>query len=221
MGIIDRKQREKEQRRNSIIKAAERLFYAKGYDNVSMEDIAEEVELSKGALYFYFKSKDSIFIAIVTRKHSEFIRLLRERLKDLTTGGDKLRTVIQCYVDFVKENPEYNNMACTFGPVIWSRMESKDEKPLEKNSIDYIALLSNAIKEGREDGTIRRDLDPALMGFYITLISMSVVSPYPAWRKAFELSGISFYQFLDNFSSFIDPVIDKCQGERGDSDKRQ
>ncbi len=221
MATADRKEREKEQRRNAIIDAAERLFFSRGFDNVSMDDIAKEVELGKGTLYLYFKSKDSLFFAIVARKHREFVELLKERLKDQVTGGQKLRTIIRCYVDFAKKNPKYNDMACTFGPVIWSRMNSEDEKALAENSINYNALLFDAVRGGREDGTIRSDLDPALLGFYITLISMSVVSPLPAWKKGFAIAGISFDQFLENFSRFIDPAIDKCPGECGKSGKQQ
>ncbi|RQW79678.1 MAG: TetR/AcrR family transcriptional regulator [Methanothrix sp.] len=221
MAITDRKQREKEQRRNSILIAAEKLFYAKGYDNVSMEEIAQEAELSKGALYFYFKKKDSLFFAIVARKNAEITQLMKERLNGLATGGEKLRTIVQCYVDFARKNPGYNDMARIFGPVIWSRMDDEDEKTLIENSINYMALLSGAITEGMEDGTIRKDLDPALIGSYITIISMSVVSPLPAWRKAFELQGISFDEFLENFSRFIDPAIDKCLEDYGESIEHQ
>jgi len=219
MAITDRKQREKEQRRSSIITAAEKLFYARGYDNVSMDEIAQEAELSKGALYFYFKKKDSLFFAIVSRKQTELVDLMAERLKDKATGREKLRIIIELSVDFTKKNPEYNDMACTFGPVIWSRMDKDDEKAFAEKSNEYNALLFDAIKEGREDGTVRKDLDAVLIGFYITLITISVVSPLPTWKKAFALSGISFHQFLDSYSSFIDPAISKCPKEYDESSK--
>ena len=47
MGISERRQREKEQRKTEIIDAAERLFFSRGYEDVSMDDIAREVELNK------------------------------------------------------------------------------------------------------------------------------------------------------------------------------
>jgi TetR/AcrR family transcriptional regulator len=50
MGITERKEREKEQRRNAIIDAAEKIFFTKGMDNSTMDDVAEEAELSKGTL---------------------------------------------------------------------------------------------------------------------------------------------------------------------------
>ena len=47
MGIADRRQREKEQRKTGITDAAERLFFSRGYEDVSMEDIARDVELTR------------------------------------------------------------------------------------------------------------------------------------------------------------------------------
>ncbi|BDZ69820.1 helix-turn-helix domain-containing protein [Methanobacterium petrolearium] len=64
MSIRDRREREKEQRRNDIINAAEKLFFAKGYDDVSMNDIATEVELSKATLYLYFDNKEELFLPL-------------------------------------------------------------------------------------------------------------------------------------------------------------
>ena len=56
MGIAERKEREKLQRRNDIIDAAERLFFQHGFETPTMDDVAREAELSKGTLYLYFKS---------------------------------------------------------------------------------------------------------------------------------------------------------------------
>lgn len=79
MATADRKEREKEQRKNVILDAAEKLFFSKGFDSVSMEEIAKEVELGKGTLYLYFKSKDSLFFAIISRKWIEFGKILTEK----------------------------------------------------------------------------------------------------------------------------------------------
>ena len=57
MGIQERKEREKLQRREDIIDAAEKVFFKKDLDSATMDDVANEAELSKGTLYIYFKSK--------------------------------------------------------------------------------------------------------------------------------------------------------------------
>jgi TetR/AcrR family transcriptional regulator len=64
MTAEERRKREIEQRRVAVINAANRLFYIKGYENVSMDEIASEAELSKTTLYTYFKDKESLFFVI-------------------------------------------------------------------------------------------------------------------------------------------------------------
>ena len=55
MGVSDRRQREKEQRKTKILDAAESLFFSRSYENVSMDEIAREVELNKATLYLILK----------------------------------------------------------------------------------------------------------------------------------------------------------------------
>ena len=51
MGIAERREREREQRRNTILDAAETVFFSKGINLATMDEVAEEAELSKGTLY--------------------------------------------------------------------------------------------------------------------------------------------------------------------------
>jgi AcrR family transcriptional regulator len=67
LSIKEIKEQEKERRRSYILDTAEKLFFSKGYDNVSMDDIANEVELSKATLYLYFKDKESLYFGVVNR----------------------------------------------------------------------------------------------------------------------------------------------------------
>jgi AcrR family transcriptional regulator len=61
MSIEERKEREKEQRRQQIMDAAEKVFAAKGFSAATIENIAEEAELSPATLYLYFKNKDALY----------------------------------------------------------------------------------------------------------------------------------------------------------------
>ncbi len=64
MGIYERKQKEKEYRRNTIINAAQKIFSAKGFNSATMEEIAKEAELSPGTLYLYFKNKEELHTSL-------------------------------------------------------------------------------------------------------------------------------------------------------------
>jgi AcrR family transcriptional regulator len=67
MGIQERKEREKERRRQQILVSAKRVFSDKGYSRATMEDIANEAELSPGTLYLYFKNKEELFASLSLR----------------------------------------------------------------------------------------------------------------------------------------------------------
>lgn len=64
MGRKERREREKEVRRKQIQEAAVQVFMRKGFNTATMEDIAQESELSTGAIYSYFKSKEELFSSL-------------------------------------------------------------------------------------------------------------------------------------------------------------
>ena len=64
MGIQERKQREKAQRREEILSAARKVFSVKGFNAATMEEIATEAELSPGTLYLYFKNKEELHTSL-------------------------------------------------------------------------------------------------------------------------------------------------------------
>lgn len=110
MSIADRKEREKEQRRNDILEAAEKLFFSRGYDNVSMDDIAKEVELNKATLYLYFKNKEALFFTIVLRGVQILNAMVNENVNKAATGSEKLWEIGHAYFSFVKRYPDYNRV---------------------------------------------------------------------------------------------------------------
>ena len=73
-----RRERERENRTRSILKAAESLFAEQGFLKTSVEQIADEAELSVGTVYFYFSNKEALLAALF----DESLRLLRTILSD-------------------------------------------------------------------------------------------------------------------------------------------
>lgn len=67
MSTAERRQEEKEQRRQDIIDAAEAVFARKSVEKATMADVAKEARLSRGLIYFYFKDKDALYLAIMYR----------------------------------------------------------------------------------------------------------------------------------------------------------
>jgi len=90
MGIIERKEREKERRRNAIIDAAEEVFFSKGVEDATMDEVAERAELSKGTLYLYFKNKNDLFHGIIARALEILYNTFKTEIEKEEKGIDKI-----------------------------------------------------------------------------------------------------------------------------------
>jgi AcrR family transcriptional regulator len=78
-------------RRREILSAARDLFYEHGFDQVGMEDVAKSVGITKAAVYFYYKSKLELFIAMVKSSLDQLVSDLKAALKDESKKGVKNR----------------------------------------------------------------------------------------------------------------------------------
>lgn len=78
MGVIERRKREREARRESAIDAAMKIYEEEGYHAITMEKIAERAELSRAALYLYFKNKEEILVSAIVVHSDYFAGILAE-----------------------------------------------------------------------------------------------------------------------------------------------
>ena len=107
MTTTDRKAREKTQRENMILNAAEQIFFSKGFENSTMNDVAACAELSKGSLYNYFKNKNELCIGIVSRSLRVLIKYMKKASSVDGTGLKKLKGATDSFLKFQQENPKY------------------------------------------------------------------------------------------------------------------
>lgn len=82
---------------SAILTAAEALFLAKNYADVSMEDIAEAVGVTKGTLYYHFDSKEALYVAMMHTTLREKQALFEEVVKSQGTCRERLRRMAQVF----------------------------------------------------------------------------------------------------------------------------
>lgn len=107
MSNVGRRELEKEQRRRDILNAAEKLFFSKGYDNVSLNEIAKEVRLGRSTLYLYFENKEELFFAIVLRGAQLLHEIVMNESKKTKTSLEKLAAFRTAYYEFAQKYPDY------------------------------------------------------------------------------------------------------------------
>ncbi len=111
MGIQERKLLEKEKRRKSILKSARKVFKKVGFENSSMDLIAEEAQLSKGTLYLYFKSKDDLFInSLLEDQLITLDNLFKQSEQKLNSVVDIILAYTDSYYDFTEKFPDFFNL---------------------------------------------------------------------------------------------------------------
>jgi AcrR family transcriptional regulator len=142
------------QTRAQILTAAAELFSEQGYRNTSMQDVADRVEMTKGAVYFHFRSKEALAVAVVQHHYGRWPQAV-EMLK--TTGLGPMDTVEEVL----------NRAAVAFqsDPVMQAGARLQLERPLidaelPQPYVDWTNLLTELLREAEEAGELRAGIAP-------------------------------------------------------------
>jgi AcrR family transcriptional regulator len=106
MGITERREREKKERRMAILNCARELILLQGVDRVSMDDIARKAELSKATLYLYFSGKEIIFNEICEESARIFLSHFKPFLETGVSGIEGLKCFWRVYVELFGNSDE-------------------------------------------------------------------------------------------------------------------
>lgn len=171
-----RRQDRSERSRAAILAAAERLFAGAGLAGARTEGIAAEAGVNKALLYYYFKSKDALYEAVLEKHAREFY----ERATAILDSGGRPGEIVLAYVgmhfDFAAARPNY--------PVLIQRLSMSGGRPLERLARKYSAPLARrlleVIERGIRSGEFRR-VSPqhvlmslaALTGFYFVMAPLT------------------------------------------------
>jgi len=207
MSATSRREREKQKRRNDIIKAAEKVFFAKGYDRVTMDEIAQEAEVNKALLYYYFKNKEGLFFAVnlygVRILHNMYIKCSNLNIN----GYDKVKAMIQALYGFSKEHPDYFRIYCYTGTERFQLSDNEDAVELVDLRTGMWRLMVEAIITGIQDGTIRKDLDPVEISIYLNTLAINALNLEFTSQMVLEARKISQDKFLEDLSRFLEPAL--------------
>ncbi len=163
MPISDRREREREARRALILSAAETVVSSRGYAAMTMDDVADAAELSKGTLYLYFQNKDALCAAVAERKLAGFIPGLERVVRAGSTGLDQIHRMMTHYVEFFEQHPQ--NFRFLLSWIIPSQRLDDSSPSFQAYRARVGAayqLALESIERGKHDGSIREDV-PAMV----------------------------------------------------------
>src|SRR6056297_605549 len=160
MGISERRQREREERRRVIIEAAKKVFLEKGIEHATMKDVAAEAELSKAALYLYFKNREELTFELLHISFSKIKQVIQTSAARSDDGFHKLQAIGDAFMRFYREEPEYIYFSLIIERYSYS---IANNLPAAKECLELIHEIQNIIEQllsqGVQDGSIRQDID--------------------------------------------------------------
>ena len=189
MSSEERRKKEKENRKNSILKAARKLFFERGFKSVTVDLIAAKAEVSKGSIYLYFDSKEEIYTQILISANIERHKEIENFARQEGTASELLLKYARVYVDFFLENNELFRILMTF-MLHAENMNLTEEQntQLIHTTNENIRTISEILQKGVDAGEFSDQIDirqgqNAIWGLLNGIISLYIYSGAPEKRS--------------------------------------
>ncbi len=146
---------ETESKQERIIAAALKLFSQQGYHKTAVSEIADEAEVAKGTVYWYFDSKQDLFQGILLSGIKKLNQRIEEKVTADQLAEEKLEEIIKLVLEFFANSQEVSKM--------YQENTVSISPEFKENMLDLrrqsVALTTQVIEEGKQEGTIRKDLN--------------------------------------------------------------
>ena len=173
--IAERREEEKERRRLEIIEAAEKLYAEKGWDAVTMDQVARVARLSRALLYVYFKDKEDLLFAITSRALEDLRLRFENAAASHVLGIDQVSAIGRAYSLFQQEKP-FRFDACSRYHAHHAHQGQPNELACTGQEDAVVAVMIAALRRGIADRSIRADVgDPLKVCFMLWAFSHGLI----------------------------------------------
>lgn len=192
MGIAERKEREKQQRREEIIEAAEKVFLSLGLENATMDDVAAEAELSKGTLYLYFKNKEMLHVEVARRAIILLNDFTSKAAEQVENTIEKLGQMGLATIHFSKTFPDQMKAIQSLMVKEPGNVELSNG---EVQNIVYgdssVGMLVQVVEQGIRKKELRSDIPAQLIAHTLWMQMLSVIQFVNSEKTLIEILELS------------------------------
>ncbi len=164
MGVQERKEQGRQLRRKDIVDAAEKVFFSKGYEAATMDDVARQAEFSKRTVYVYFRSKEQLYFEIMVRGY----RILNQRIgvvlgENPGLGArEKIRLIGKTLYEFGVNHPNHFDAIMNYENGEKDFQEGVPDGPRQECyslGEELFGYLVVSLADGVKEGEFRADID--------------------------------------------------------------
>lgn len=139
------REKSKEQRRATIIRAAAEAFKDRRFDEVKLDEIAKRAGVGKGTLYLYFKNKEELFVELAGAGTTEMATRIREITAMDVPYRERLALFVTDFVGFAEEKHGWMRMMMQSSS---TSLKGKVRPKHEQVKAAVLAFLEQGVKEG-------------------------------------------------------------------------
>jgi len=149
----------------SILEVAEQLFADRGFDAVSINDIAQQAGVSKANIFHHFKSKEGLYLAVLKMACSRSVKALDD-LKGQTPENpiDHMNIFFSSHLQALLEQPLSTRL------ILWELFENSEQRGkrlAEEVFSETFAKVVDLVREAKSQGVIRSEIDTPLLAFLL------------------------------------------------------
>jgi AcrR family transcriptional regulator len=146
-----------EERKNQILDAASEVFVEKGVYETRMDDIVKESGLSKGTLYWYFKSKDEIVLSIFERMFSREFQEIKNLVDFGESATERMLKFAEIFSEDIRQMLRLIPLAYEF--MAWAFRRKVIQDAFKSYVNEFMVILIPLLQEGIDSGEFR-DINP-------------------------------------------------------------
>ncbi|MFC1887216.1 TetR/AcrR family transcriptional regulator [Candidatus Cloacimonadota bacterium] len=197
-------------KRNYVAGIARELFFSRGYENTSIDEIARTAQMSKSTLYNYVKGKEDLFILV----HLEGMKLrvgqLKTEMNSKTSGYEKILAFGSVYYSFYKENPGYFklHMYEDYNSINKAKVDERIFNEFDDLLTEVIEMVRSAFRLGIQDGSLKDNLDVEYCDKYLAYNLRTILNVAFSPEKIKQLDANFneedfYFKYLEMFMQFI------------------
>ncbi len=160
MTTAQRRAREKARRQQEILEAAREVFFEKGIHRATMDDVAAQAEISKGTVYLYFQSKESILAHLLLEGLSILLSQLEAAYapQEPLSAEQHLRQLVEAYWQFSQTHPSYLRLLLALDRGRFrERVAAEMYQQILTERTRGLELAAKAFRQGVEEGAFTAD----------------------------------------------------------------
>ncbi len=171
-------------RRGEILRAAERIFVAEGYEGATIRKIADEVGVSSTCLYMHFRDKDQILMEICTGLMEGLLAINSEISARPIDAVTRVRMMLEAYVEFALRNPNAYRLAFCSSPPASAHLTANPAADIGGRCSERFC---GVVREIAASGRLRSgDVDSAAQALWVAchgMAALTITKPHFPWAK--------------------------------------